>query len=105
MNNERVSGECQHFVKKQKGHQVSCQCYSNGYCDAEAEIAEKMASIGGLFQVADGIYRGQQPQNTGEGGKQGGKRIGIEQQHHPGNYSQADCIDLTIINADIHDQD
>ena len=77
MDNQRIGGQGEHFVKQEKGDQVSSQGNSNGYGYTETEIAEKMAAIGGTFKVAHSIDCSQQPEHTGQGGKEGRQWISI----------------------------
>ena len=94
--NQRVGRQCQQFVENDKGKQVACQRQSHGGRYTQAEETEKAAAMRRVFQIADGIDSGDQPQHGGEGHKQYRERVGVQHQVQTGCQSPATLVDLFV---------
>jgi hypothetical protein len=89
----------QQFVEDEKGEQVRRHGDAHRRRHTQAEEAEKTAAVRRAFEVADGVERGEQPEDGGQGNEQHAQCVGLERQFQAGQHRVAHAVFLAGRNA------
>jgi hypothetical protein len=99
MHHQRKGRQRQQFVEDEKGEQVRRHGDAHRRRHTQAEEAEKTAAVRRAFEVADGVERGEQPEDGGQGNEQHAQCVGLERQFQAGQHRVAHAVFLAGRNA------
>ena len=86
MHDQRKGRQRQQFVEDEKGEQIRRHGDAHRGRHTQAEEAEKAAAVRRAFQVADGVERGEQPEDGGQRDEKHAECVGLQRQFQTGQH-------------------